>query len=70
MKENFEKMLQLLVEHGGDCGGAYFSYPEGLEESVEVIKNALGLSDYEVNWRKKYDNHNYIFSTYPYLTKK
>lgn len=45
METQFEKMMELLIEH---AGGAYYSFPEGLEESVNFIKDALGLTDCRV----------------------
>lgn len=69
----FEKMLQLCVEHGGDAGGAYFCNPDGLKEYVNEIKDALGLSDYEVSWQTcKYysDGQVYIYDDYPHLQRR
>lgn len=53
MKEQFEEMMKKLIDHGGDAGGAYFSYPKGLKESVDAIKDALGLTEYRVVWTEK-----------------
>lgn len=72
METQFEKMIGLLVEHGGDAGGAYFSFPEGLEESVNFIKDALGLTDYRVAWGQKVEINGQIhfIPSIPFLVKK
>lgn len=74
MKEQFEEMMKKLIDHGGDAGGAYFSYPEGLKESVDMIKDALGLTEYKVVWVEKvtdpYEPDNeQVISIYPRLKK-
>lgn len=57
--EEFIDMLNELIEeaivHGGDTGGPYFSNPEGLEEIMKKILEALGLSDvYEIDLDDEY----------------
>lgn len=69
IKKEFKQMMELLISHGGDAGGAYFSYPDGLEEAIEKIKDRLGLSKYEVIWTEMSKN-GYTYSRYPILIEK
>ena len=44
--EHINSIIEEAIEHGGDCGGAYFSNQEALEHSIILFLNWVGLNKY------------------------
>ena len=49
--KGLNEVIKSAIDHGGDVGGPYFSYPKTLKFAIEKYLTSLD-GEYEIDWKE------------------